>query len=199
MTTGEKIAALRREKGLTQDGLAEILKVSRQSVSKWEMDLSFPETEKLIRLSKVLSCSLDFLLNNEIDKRNQQEARLSVDQGFAFIRDCSYFFLATSVNNQPKLRPFGFIYSDGKSLYISTDKRKEVYKELLNNPFVELASYNLNTGKWIRISGKIYLDNSQDVKQAMMKLYPMIKQEYTSEKEVYLAIFRLDIDNLSIK
>lgn len=46
MTTGEKIAALRKSKGITQEELAEMLKISRQSVSRWEMDAVFPETEK---------------------------------------------------------------------------------------------------------------------------------------------------------
>lgn len=59
MTTGEKLAALRREKGLTQEQLAEALNVSRQSVSRWEMDAAFPETDKLIRLSRwVCECEV---------------------------------------------------------------------------------------------------------------------------------------------
>lgn len=58
MTTGEKIAALRKRKEITQEALAESLKVSRQSVSRWEMDAAFPETEKLIKLSKLLDCSI---------------------------------------------------------------------------------------------------------------------------------------------
>ena len=61
MTTGEKIAVLRKKKNLTQEQLSEILKVSRQSVSRWEMDTAFPETEKLIKLSKLLDCSIDYL------------------------------------------------------------------------------------------------------------------------------------------
>ena len=63
MTTGEKIAALRKKNGITQEQLAEILKVSRQSVSRWEMDIAFPETEKLIKLSRLLGCSIDFLFD----------------------------------------------------------------------------------------------------------------------------------------
>ncbi len=45
MTTGEKISMLRRRKNITQEQLAELLGVSRQSVSRWEMDQAFPETE----------------------------------------------------------------------------------------------------------------------------------------------------------
>ena len=62
MTTGEKLALLREKKGITQEKLSEILYVSRQSVSRWETDISFPETDKLISLSKLFECSIDFLL-----------------------------------------------------------------------------------------------------------------------------------------
>ena len=68
MTTGEKLAALRKRKGITQERLSEILKVSRQSVSRWEMDAAFPETDKLIKLSKLLECSIDFLLNDALEE-----------------------------------------------------------------------------------------------------------------------------------
>lgn len=63
MTTGEKIAQCRKEKGLTQAELADLMGVSRQAVSRWESDLAFPETEKLLKLSKLFGCSTDWLLN----------------------------------------------------------------------------------------------------------------------------------------
>ena len=66
MTTGEKLALLREKKGITQEKLSEILNVSRQSVSRWETDISFPETDKLIKSSKLFECSTDFLLNEDI-------------------------------------------------------------------------------------------------------------------------------------
>lgn len=65
MTTGEKLQRLRKEKNYTQEELAEIMNVSRQSISKWESDIAFPETEKLIALSKLYHCSIDYLLNSE--------------------------------------------------------------------------------------------------------------------------------------
>lgn len=70
MTCGEKIVVLRRENNLTQEQFAELMKVSRQSVSKWEMNLSYPDTEKLIRMSKLFSCSLDYLLKDEIENKD---------------------------------------------------------------------------------------------------------------------------------
>lgn len=63
MTTGEKIATLRKQMGFTQESLGEQIGVSRQAVSKWESDLTFPETDKLILLSKLFNVSIDYLLN----------------------------------------------------------------------------------------------------------------------------------------
>ena len=65
MTLGGKLSKLRKENNYTQEQLAELLGVSRQAVSKWESDTSFPETDKLIRLSLLFGCSLDYLLKEE--------------------------------------------------------------------------------------------------------------------------------------
>ena len=67
MTTGEKLQSLRKQNNYTQEELADIMNVSRQSISKWESDVAFPETEKLIALAKLYNCSIDYLLNNEND------------------------------------------------------------------------------------------------------------------------------------
>lgn len=67
MRIGEKISKLRKEHELSQEQFAEVLGVSRQSVSKWELNLSYPDTERLIRISKLFDCSLDNLLKDEIE------------------------------------------------------------------------------------------------------------------------------------
>ena len=70
MTLGEKIARQRRELNYTQEQLADILGVSRQSISKWELDIAYPETDKLIELGKLFDCSMDYLLKEEITKKD---------------------------------------------------------------------------------------------------------------------------------
>lgn len=198
MTTGEKIAALRKEKGITQEALAESLKVTRQSVSRWEMDAAFPETEKLIKLSRILECSIDFLLSGEIQRDCGNEAQISARECFRFIRECTYCFLATNAGEKPRLRPMGFLYADEKALYLATDTRKGVYAELSKNPYVELASYNLNTRQWIRISGKAVEEDSLAVREEMEILYPMIRQEYVGKEEVYFVMFQIMIEEAAI-
>ena len=66
MTLGEKLSKLRKEHNYTQEQLADILGVSRQSISKWESDIAYPETDKLIKLGKILECSMDYLLKEEV-------------------------------------------------------------------------------------------------------------------------------------
>lgn len=198
MTTGEKLAALRKRKGITQEQLSEILKVSRQSVSRWEMDAAFPETEKLIKLSRLLDCSIDFLLNTGRQEYGENTAEVSANDCFQFIRECGYFFLATSHDDIPRLRPMGMIYSDGNALFVATDKRKTVYSELTANPCVELASYNLNTRKWIRISGRMEMESSGKIREDMLALYPMITQEYVGQDEIFFVIFKLFINGIHI-
>ncbi len=75
MTLGDKLSKLRKERNLTQEKLADILGVSRQAISKWESDTAYPETDKLIRLSNLFDCSLDYLLKDavETDKNVQPE------------------------------------------------------------------------------------------------------------------------------
>lgn len=198
MTTGEKIAALRRKKGITQEELSEILAVSRQSVSRWEQDAAFPETEKLIRLSRLLSCSIDYLLNNEPERPVTAEPSVSAAECCRFIRECGYFFLATAADAQPQLRPMGFVSADGNDLLIATDKRKNVYAELIANPQISLASYNLNSRRVLRITGTAAIDSSGAAKDAMLELYPMIKQEFIREDELSFAVFRISLKDVRI-
>ncbi len=67
----EKLQKLRKEKGLSQETLAEMLNVSRQAVSKWESGQSYPEMDKLITLSDIFGVTLDSLIkDNEPEQDN---------------------------------------------------------------------------------------------------------------------------------
>lgn len=71
MTLGERLVALRTQRGLSQESLAEQLGVTRQSVSKWETDASLPDLEKLVKLSEVFAVSLDQLVKGESAAQEQ--------------------------------------------------------------------------------------------------------------------------------
>ena len=65
MTLGQRIAALRRQKDMTQETLAEALGVSPQAVSKWENDVSCPDIMLLPQLATMLGVTVDALLSGE--------------------------------------------------------------------------------------------------------------------------------------
>ncbi|MDE7018955.1 MAG: helix-turn-helix domain-containing protein [Lachnospiraceae bacterium] len=66
MKLSEKIIELRKANGMTQEELASICNVSRQSISKWEADIALPETEKLLILGETFQVSMDILLKDEL-------------------------------------------------------------------------------------------------------------------------------------
>ncbi len=66
MTFAEKLYYLRTENGYSQETLAETLNVSRQSISKWELGTSLPETEKIIAIGELFGVSLDSLLVDSV-------------------------------------------------------------------------------------------------------------------------------------
>lgn len=66
MSFSEKLQKLRKANGLSQEGLADLLDVTRQSVSKWESGLTYPEMDKLLAMCKIFKCTLDDLTNDEI-------------------------------------------------------------------------------------------------------------------------------------
>lgn len=73
MSLGDKLSKLRKENNYTQEQLADILGVSRQAISKWESNLTYPETDKLVRISKLFHCTTDYLLLDEQEAVGQEE------------------------------------------------------------------------------------------------------------------------------
>ena len=65
MALSEKLYTLRKKSGLSQEQLAEQLKVSRQAISKWESGTSSPESDKLIAISRYFNVSLDHLMKED--------------------------------------------------------------------------------------------------------------------------------------
>lgn len=97
MTTGEKIAALRREQGLSQEALADKLGLSRQAVSKWEADQAVPGMDNLVELAKLFGVTVDALLrpNEPFPGKEQQD---SSEEQEAVVTPAGF-----SVSDQPQL------------------------------------------------------------------------------------------------
>lgn len=66
MSFSEKLQKLRHDAKMSQEQLADMLDVTRQSVSKWESGMTYPEMDKLIEISRIFNCTLDDLTNDNI-------------------------------------------------------------------------------------------------------------------------------------
>lgn len=74
MDFGEKLLALRKKEGMSQESLAEKLNTSRQAISKWENNQGFPETEKLLKISNIFNVSLDYLLKDSVEHKEESDS-----------------------------------------------------------------------------------------------------------------------------
>ena len=80
MKLAEKLFELRKEKGWSQEKLAEQINVSRQSISKWESGQVLPEIEKIIELSKIFLVTTDYLLLDENSEKSSTAVILKEDK-----------------------------------------------------------------------------------------------------------------------
>ena len=91
MKFGDKLICLRKRKGMNQEELAEQLGVSRQSVSKWESNNSYPETDKIVQICNIFNCSMDDLINDnitnidEIQRKDKNNLNIVIDSFLEFI------------------------------------------------------------------------------------------------------------------
>lgn len=76
MTFGENLQFLRKRASMTQEDLAEKMEVSRQSVSKWESNTAYPETDAILRLCDLFHCDMDTLLRGDVSRRFGENAAL---------------------------------------------------------------------------------------------------------------------------
>lgn len=87
MSIGSNIQRLRINNGLTQEQLAEMLSVSRQSVSKWEMEQSLPEIDKVVQMSKLFSVGTNEILLEDEDIKNLRPQEIHLGSVYLIARD----------------------------------------------------------------------------------------------------------------
>lgn len=96
-----------------------------------------------------------------------------------FLKDAKVYYLATAEGDKPRVRPFGTAHIFEGKLYIQTGKKKEVSKQILKNPNVEISA--MNGGDWIRISGELAEDDRREARVSMLDAYPELKAMYDAD------------------
>lgn len=89
MSFGRNLQFLRKmHHGMTQEELAERMEVSRQTISKWELDAAYPEMEKVIELCQLFSCSMDQLIRDDMNMCNEAYSDIRIEEvgSFRYVR-----------------------------------------------------------------------------------------------------------------
>ena len=110
MSFGEKLTQLRKERRMSQEDLANNLNVSRQAVSKWESNNSYPETDKIIAICKLFNCSMDELIGLKEAKDKKENKILNlVNKYFDMItKGIKFFYCMTFKQKLKCLIEFSF-------------------------------------------------------------------------------------------
>lgn len=171
MSFGTNLQYLRRlSKNMTQEALAEKLNISRQTVSKWELDTAQPEIEKAIELCKIFNCSLDHLFREDMDKRSDAYSNLRVEEVEAF-RYVSHTVISSEPEGDALDRVFKYAKENG------IDEPRVIGWDF---PFVSVEQtnvYNMHgyTAAWILPEG--VTPKGLEVKQQQKHKYAAIHIE----------------------
>ena len=106
-------------------------------------------------------------------------------------------YLATVDAGKPRVRPFAFMFAEGGRYYFCTSSTKEVYRQLIECPFIEYtrASEDMH---WLRMSGAITFDEDIRLKENCFANYPILKDIFQSPDNPVFKVFYLEHGKASI-
>ena len=108
-----------------------------------------------------------------------------------FLQENPVQYLATvGRDGKPKCRPFMFCFEREGKLWFYTNNTKEVYKDLQENPYVEVSTSS-PAYAWIRLSGKAVFADDRAVKEGCME-NPIVKGQYQSADNPIFVVFYLE-------
>ena len=104
-----------------------------------------------------------------------------------FLKSAGVYYLATVDNDKPKVRPFGTAEIFEDHLYIQTGKSKDVFKQIMVNPNVEICAFK--DGKWIRVAGKLVADDRLEAKKDMLDKNPTLRSMYDENDDNTIVLY----------
>ena len=100
------------------------------------------------------------------------------------------FYFATVEDGAPRVRPFGFSMVFEDRLYFGCGTHKAAYRQMLENPNVEICSFN--KGQFLRIRGRAVMDDRDEVQAAMYASAPFLKESYNEQTGHHHICFYLE-------
>ena len=110
-----------------------------------------------------------------------------MNEVWQFLKECGVYYLATDDKGQPRVRPFGTAEIFEGKLYIQTGKKKDCYRQLLENPNAEICCFK--DGKWLRIAGKLMPDDRVEAKKDMLDKNPNLRSMYNENDDNTIVLY----------
>ena len=109
-----------------------------------------------------------------------------------FIDEAGIFYLATEDGKQPKVRPLGaHVEQDGK-VYFTVGDFKEVYRQMKENPLVEIVAFTPADRKWLRYTGKAVFEENEAAREAVFEELPHLRKVYNENTGNRMMLFTLE-------
>ena len=110
-----------------------------------------------------------------------------------FLKTNRPFHIATVDGVKARVRPFSFIMKRNDALYFCTNKTKDVYKQLAQNPGIEISSMGAN-GTWLRVRGRITFDETREAKAQVFVESPDLLKKYSkgADDELFVTFYFSD-------
>lgn len=103
-----------------------------------------------------------------------------MNEVYEYLKKCGTFYLATTEDDQPRVRPFGAVSIFEDKLYIVTANVKNVFAQMKKNPKIEISTMSKD-GTWIRVTATAVQDDRIEARQHMLDQNPGIKNMYTAD------------------
>ena len=102
-----------------------------------------------------------------------------MEEVYAFLKACGTYYLATVEGDQPRVRPFGTVDIFDGRLTIQTGRKKDVARQIFQNPKVELCGFH--GGKWLRVAAKAVEEPRLEAQEHMLDAYPSLQSMYAPD------------------
>jgi uncharacterized pyridoxamine 5'-phosphate oxidase family protein len=113
-----------------------------------------------------------------------------MEEVYEFLKKCGIYYLATTEGDQPRVRPFGTVLIFEDKLYIQTGKAKNVSKQIMKNPKIEICTFS--DDKWVRVEAMAVEDDRTEPKQKMLDAYPQLKSMYSANDDNTQVLYLKD-------
>jgi uncharacterized pyridoxamine 5'-phosphate oxidase family protein len=117
-----------------------------------------------------------------------------MNTAYEFLKANPVFHIATVDEGKGRVRPFGFFMKRNNFLYFCTNTTKDVYRQLVASPDIEISNMGSDGVSWLRIRGKIAFDGSREAKAQAFDEAPNLLRIYPkgADDETFITFYFVD-------